>query len=206
MNDFVERLRRERATAILRTPLESAAAPAMEAAIRGGFTIIEFTLTIPKALDLVERFSKRPELVVGVGTVLTVEDVRQAVKAGARFVVSPVVDDAVIQAAADLGVASIPGACTPTEMLRAHRAGAPLVKLFPGVPDAPTFIRQLLGPLPFLKVVPTAGVDATNATAMLDAGAWAVGFVSSLFPPELVAKSDWNGIETRARALRRAVD
>jgi Entner-Doudoroff aldolase len=202
--DFVARLGRERCSAILRTPIASAAAPAMEAAVRGGFRIVEFTLTIPEAFDRITEFSKR-DLVVGAGTVLTVDDARKAVESGAQFLVSPVVDEAVIRAAADLGVAMLPGAFTPTEMLRAHRAGAPLVKLFPAPHDPPAWLRQVLGPLPFLKIVPTAGVDESNAKAQLSAGAFAVGFVSSLFPAELLAKGDWTGIEERARRLRAAI-
>ncbi len=203
-DDFVARLRRERASAILRTPIESAAAPAMDAAIRGGFTIVEFTLTIPKALERIAEFAKR-DVIVGAGTVMSVDQARDAVKAGARFLVSPVVDEAVIKAAADLGVAMLPGAYTPTEMLRAHRAGAPLVKLFPAPHDGPTFLRQVLGPMPFLRIVPTAGVDASNAQAMLEAGAWAVGFVSSLFDGGELKRGDWAAVEGRARVLRAAV-
>ena len=118
---FVERLGRERASAILRTDNQEKAALAMEAAIRGGFTILEFTLTIPGAYELVQDFSRREGMVVGTGTVMDAEGVRKSVDAGARFVVSPVVDEVVIEAAADLGVASMPGTHTPTEMLRAHR-------------------------------------------------------------------------------------
>ncbi len=201
MASFIAQLRTERATAILRTQAEAAAAPAMEAAIRGGFKIVEFTLTIPRAFDRIAEFSKKPGIVVGAGTVLNVEDAKTAVKAGAKYLVSPIVDEAVIAAANELDVPILPGAYTPAEMMKAHRAGAPLVKLFPAPPDPPTFIRQVLGPLPFLKIVPTAGVDESNAKAQLDAGAWAVGFVTSLFAPDDVNGSRWDRIEARARRL-----
>jgi 2-dehydro-3-deoxyphosphogluconate aldolase/(4S)-4-hydroxy-2-oxoglutarate aldolase len=194
---FVARLRQERASAILRTSDPERARTAMEAAIRAGFRVVEFTLTIPNAFDLIREFSKRPDLVVGAGTVLTPEQARESVRAGAQFLVSPVTDEPVIQAARELGVASIPGAFTPTEMLRAHRAGAPLVKLFPAPGTGPTYVRQIRGPLPELKIVPTAGVDGTNAAAYLEAGAWAVGFVTSLF--------DAPDVEARARELRAAI-
>lgn len=203
--EFVLDLRKERATAILRTSDAGVARRAMDAAILGGFRIVEFTLTIPGANGLIEEFSKRPNVVVGAGTVLTAAQAKDAVRAGARFLVSPVTDEAVIAAARELGVASIPGAFTPTEMLRADRAGAPLVKLFPQPADAPTYIRQILGPLPHLKIVPTAGVDAGNAAAILQAGAWGVGFVSSLFPPDELAAGRVDGIEERARRLRSVV-
>jgi 2-dehydro-3-deoxyphosphogluconate aldolase/(4S)-4-hydroxy-2-oxoglutarate aldolase len=123
----------------------------------------------------------------------------------ARFLVSPVVDEAVIEAAAELGVASIPGCATPTEMLRAHRAGAPLVKLFPSPGNVTAWVRAVLGPLPALKIVPTNGVDATNAREVLAAGAHAVGFVGPLFDAAEVAAGRYDRVEERARALLAAV-
>lgn len=197
--EFVSVLRKNRGSAILRTNNADVARKAMEAAVRGGFRAIEFTLTIPNALDLIREFAKRPELVVGAGTVLSVEQAKDAVRAGARFIVSPITDETVIKAAADLRVASIPGAFTPTEMLSAHRAGAPLVKLFPAPGNGPTFVRQTLGPLPFLKIVPTAGVDASNAAAYIEAGAWAVGFTTSLFAPQDLSSGRFDSVEERAR-------
>jgi Entner-Doudoroff aldolase len=200
---FVDLLRKERGTAILRTPDFDAAGPAMRAAIRGGFRIVEFTLSIPRAMDLIQEFAEL-DLIVGAGTVLTADQAREAVARGAKFLVSPVVDEAVIEAAAKLGVASIPGTYTPTEMLRAHRAGAPLVKLFPQA--SPAYVRQVLGPLPDLKIVPTAGVDASNAAEYLKAGAWAVGFVSSLFRPDDLAARSFDSVESRARSLLASLD
>jgi len=204
-DQFVARLRQERASAILRTHDLEIARKAMEAAVRGGFRAIEFTLTIPHAMELISEFSRRPDLVVGAGTVLTVEQVREAVRAGARFLVSPVTDEAVIAAASALGVASIPGTFTPTEMVRAHAAGATLIKLFPAPGIGPHYVRQVLGPLPHLKIIPTAGVDAANAAAYLEAGAWAVGFVASLFAPDDLAAGRFDKVEERARQLRAAV-
>jgi Entner-Doudoroff aldolase len=203
--DFVNRLREARASAILRTPIAGAARPAMEAAIRAGFRVIEFTLTTPGALELISEFSRRPDLVVGAGTVLTGQDARAAVAAGARFLVSPVTDPAIIALAGSLGVAAIPGTFTPTEMLEAHRAGAPLQKLFPAPASGPDHVRACLGPMPFLRIVPTSGVDPSNAAAFLDAGAWAVGFVACLFAGEDLAAGRFDRTEARARACLDAV-
>ena len=198
---FVAHLGALKATAILRTDLESAVAPAMEAAVRGGFRIVEFTLTTPGALKCIEEFSQREGLVVGAGTVLTIEDARVAVERGARFLVSPVTDRAVIQEAAHLGVSMMPGCHTPTEMLEAHRAGAPLQKLFPGPGLGAAYVRAILGPLSFLRIVPTSGVDETNAAAYLDAGAHAIGFVNPLFDPEDLRAGRFDRIEERARRI-----
>ncbi len=200
-SDFVDLLGRERASAILRTDDRDAAAAAMEAAVAGGFRVVEFTLTIPGVYGLIERFAAEPGLVVGAGTVLDVEQARRAVGAGARFLVSPVTDEAVIAAAGGLGVAAMPGAATPTEMLRAHRAGAPLVKLFPAPAGGPVWLRSALAPLPFLKVVPTNGVDAENVGAWLAAGAWAAGFTAPLFDPADMAARRWDRIAERARTI-----
>lgn len=202
---FVSLLGEVRASAILRCPSRKAAASAMEAAVRGGFRIVEFTLTIPGALDLVEEFSSRPDLIVGAGTVLTPDEARSAVKRGARFLVSPVMDKEVIAAGLSSGVAFIPGCHTPTEMLAAHRAGAPLQKLFPAPGIGPAYVRACLGPLPFLRIVPTHGVDAANARAWLDAGAFAVGFTHALFDADDLKAGRFDRIEERARALLAAV-
>src|SRR5262245_24386163 len=100
---------RRRVSAIIRTDDEQLARLAMRAAVAGGFRVVEFTLTTPGALRLVSEFSKDPELLVGAGTVLTVEQAREAVKAGARFLVSPITDAEIVREAAHLGVASMPG-------------------------------------------------------------------------------------------------
>jgi len=202
---FVARLGEARASAILRCPSQEDAASAMEAAVRGGFRIVEFTLTIPGALDLVEAFSRREDLIVGAGTVLTADEARAAVGRGAQFLVSPVMDPGVIGAGLAAGVAFIPGCHTPTEMLAAHRAGAPLQKLFPAPGIGPAYVRACLGPLPFLRIVPTHGVDAANARAWLDAGAHAVGFTQSLFDAADIQAGRFDRIEERARALLAAV-
>ena len=201
----MERLGRVRATAILRTSLADAAAPAMEAAIRGGFRIVEFTLSVPNAVERIAEFSRRDELVVGAGTVLTREEARDAVRAGARFLVSPIVDEAIIEEARSLGVAMLPGCHTPTEMMRAHRAGAAVLKLFPAPASGPDYVRACLGPMPFLKIVPTSGVDASNTAAWLAAGCYAVGFVGSLLDAAALAQERFDVIEERARRCIAAV-
>jgi Entner-Doudoroff aldolase len=174
----------------------------MEAAVRGGFRIIEFTLTVPGAIELIQEFSKRTELAVGAGTVLTVEEARKSVEAGASFLVSPVVDEAVIREANELGVVAMPGTSTPTEMLFAHRAGAQLQKVFPAPAGGPAFISSVLAPLPFLKLVPTNGIDETNAADYLNAGAFGVGFVKALFTQEDLRDERYDRIEEKARKLK----
>lgn len=203
--EFVNLLSKEKASAIIRTSNQKTAASAMEAAVRGGFRIIEFTLTVPGALELIADFSKRQGLVVGAGTVLTVEDARKSVDAGASFLVSPVCDEVVIKEATNLDVASMPGTSTPTEMLQAHRAGAQLQKLFPAPAGGPAFVSSVLAPLPFLKIVPTNGIDESNAADYLKAGAFAVGFVKALFDPDDLRNERYDRIEQLAKKMKAAV-
>ena len=200
-DDFVELVGKTRASAILRCDSQELAARAMEAAMRGGFRVLEFTMTVPGVLDLIRDFSRRDGVVVGAGTVLTPDEAEQVVDAGGRFLVSPVTDVDVIRKAGELGVAMMPGTHTPTEMLIAHRAGAQLMKLFPAPGIGPAFVRSVLGPLPFLKIVPTNGVDEANCTEWLDAGVWAMGFVAPLFAASDLAGKRFDAIEERARRI-----
>lgn len=204
-HDTLARIARERCSAILRTDLSDAVAPAMQAAVDGGFRVVEITLTTPDALEHVAALAGDDRLLVGAGTVLDVEQADAARRAGARFLVSPVCDPEVIRWAGEHEMVVIPGCFTPTEMLTAHRAGAPMVKLFPGPGDGPAYLRACLGPLPFLRIFPTGGVTLTNAAAHLDAGAFGVGFVGSLFDPADVAAQRFERIRERAQAMVTAV-
>jgi 2-dehydro-3-deoxyphosphogluconate aldolase/(4S)-4-hydroxy-2-oxoglutarate aldolase len=199
--DTVREIGRRRVSAILRTADREIARRAMQAAVTGGFRMVEFTLTIPGALDLVGEFARDEDLLVGAGTVLTPDQARAAVKAGARFLVSPVVDPAVIRTAVELDVPCVPGAFTPTEMMAATAAGADIVKLFPAPADVAAFVSQVRGPFPELRIYPTAGVTPENFEAVLAAGAFGVGFVTSLFSPADLAAGRFEAIEWRAAEI-----
>ncbi len=205
MRDVLAAIERERCSAILRTPYAEAAGPAMRAAVEGGFRVVEFTLSTPGALERIHEFAAEDGLVVGAGTVLDVEGARAAREAGARFLVAPNTDPAVIGYAQEHGLVSIPGAATPTEMLAAHRAGSTFVKVFPAPAGGPDFVRAVLGPLPFLKLFPTSGVTRENAAAFLAAGAAGVGFVNCLFEPDDLAAGRFDAVCERARAMVAAV-
>ncbi|HEY3243348.1 MAG TPA: bifunctional 4-hydroxy-2-oxoglutarate aldolase/2-dehydro-3-deoxy-phosphogluconate aldolase [Phycisphaerae bacterium] len=198
---IVEEIQRRRISAIIRSDDENVAADAMRAAIGGGFRMVEFTLTTPGALRLIGEFARDPQLLVGAGTVLTVDQARRAIAAGARFVVSPICDPQIIAAAHELGAVSIPGTFTPTEMMHAHRLGADFVKLFPAPANVADYVRAVLGPLPQLRIFPTAGVTLDSFVEVLRAGAAGVGFVRSLFDPEDLARRDFKSIERRAAQI-----
>ena len=193
--------------AVVRLPEYGAAVEVMRALNAGGIAVLEFTLTGQGALDAIRRcrVESGPGVSVGAGTVLTGAEARDVIAAGAQFVVTPVVAPDVIEACQAAGVPCICGAQTATEALTAHTHGSEFVKVFPARLGGPTFIRDLLGPLPFLKIVPTGGIEASNARAYLDAGAVAVGSGSSLIPKAAVAAGDWAEITARARALVAAV-
>ena len=199
--DTLRAFKQHRVSAIIRTQDQQLANDAMRAAVDGGFRLVEFTLTTPGAFDLITDFAKENDLVVGAGTVMSIELARQAVSAGARFLVSPVVDEAVIAEAAGLGVLVIPGAATPTEMETAHRLGADLIKVFPAPAGGIGFIEAIRGPLPHLKLFPTAGVTPDNVVDYFRAGCYGAGFVRSLFEPMDLAQRNLRAIRQRAERI-----
>ena len=203
--DTIARLEAARVSAILRTDNTERAREAMRAAVDGGFRVVEFTLTIPGAWELVEEFAADERLCVGVGTVLEPEQLEIARRAGARFVVSPVCDPAIIGAARELDLATIPGTFTATEMWTAHRAGADFVKLFPAAGDVVDYVTALRGPLPMLRIFPTSGVTLENFPAVLRAGAAGVGFVRPLFVPDDLANDRFDAIRNRAERIHTAL-
>jgi Entner-Doudoroff aldolase len=189
-------------SAIVRTDDQSVAEQAMAAAVEGGFRVIEFTLNTPGALELITQFRSMDEsLLVGAGTVMTPQAAKEAVNAGAQFIVSPVCDPAVIREAGEMGVVSIPGTQTPTEMQRAHETGADFVKLFPAPPNVAEYIRYVLGPQPHLKIFPTSGVNLDNMVEVLEAGAAGVGFVGPLFDPQSMLNRNFDDIRERAEKI-----
>lgn len=205
MQDALDFLGRARCSAILRTTHAAAVQPAMQAAVGGGFRVVEFTLTTPGALEAIARFRENPDLLVGAGTVLDREQAREAMSAGAQFLVSPVVDPDLIRWSVEHDVLIVPGTFTPTEMRTAHEAGAQVVKLFPGPANGPEYVRACLGPMPFLRILPTSGVSEENVRDYLGAGAFAVGFVGCLFHPEDLTQGNYLGVRERAQRMVKLV-
>ena len=188
-------------SAIIRTDNQKVAEHAMQAAVDGGFRVVEFTLTTPGSLNLITQFRENDDLIVGAGTVMSPTIVQEAVEAGAQFLVSPVCNVDVIKEAEKLDVVSIPGTFTATEMETAHRAGADFVKLFPAPANVAEYIRFILAPLPYLKIFPTSGVNLDNMLDVLQAGAAGTGFVRPLFDPEMIRNKNYDGIRQRAEAI-----
>jgi 2-dehydro-3-deoxyphosphogluconate aldolase/(4S)-4-hydroxy-2-oxoglutarate aldolase len=168
----------------------------------GGVRLLEITLNSPGALDLIRCVSKTmgDRLVVGAGTVVTPAEAEMAIDAGARFILSPSLDPETIQVTKALGAVSVPGAFTATEILTAWRSGADIVKVFPASVGA-SYLRDIRGPLPQIRLMPTGGVNLGNIREFRAAGAVAYGIGSALVPA---------GQETTTEALdalrQRAVD
>jgi 2-dehydro-3-deoxyphosphogluconate aldolase / (4S)-4-hydroxy-2-oxoglutarate aldolase len=176
-----ERIRRERLVAILRRVDDVDAQVAALAAV--GVGVVEITLDSEDALGAIERARARGDVTVIAGTVRRADEVDAVVTAGAEAIVSPGFVAAVVERARELGVASIPGALTPTEIEAAWAAGAALVKLFPAGLGGARYVRDVLAALAEVPLLVTGGVDGSNARSFLDAGAVAVGVGSALADP-----------------------
>lgn len=193
-------LRPREPIAIVRLDDLSRATDIGRALLEGGVRALEFTLTNSRAVDAVGRVRDAlgDRALVGAGTVLDAQSARECVSAGAGFLVTPVVRQAVIGVGNEGGVPVLCGAYSPTEILDAHEAGADLVKVFPARSPGPAYVKDLLAPLPYLRLVPTGGVNLDNCAAFLEAGAHTVAVGGSLVDGELVARRDWEGLSALA--------
>jgi 2-dehydro-3-deoxyphosphogluconate aldolase/(4S)-4-hydroxy-2-oxoglutarate aldolase len=203
----MERILATKIVAIIRLEEYSKAVEVAHALVAGGISALEFTLTGRGAVEAVTaaRASLGSAACVGIGSVLRPDQAVAAIEAGAEFVVTPALRPQVIAACVNRDVLVLSGGLTPTELLEAHEAGSRLVKLFPARQGGPTYMKDVLAPMPFLKLVPTGGVGPENARAYLDAGAAAVGIGGNLVPAAAVAAGDFARITDAARACVAAV-
>jgi len=194
--------------AVVRLDDLSKAVPLTEALVAGGVRAVEFTFTNPTAGEAIAAACAvlGPRALIGAGSVLDAETARVAILAGATFVVTPTVSASTIELCNRYGVATTIGALTPTEILTAWQAGATYVKVFPANLGGPRYLRDVLGPLPQLKLIPTGGVDVDNAGEFIRAGAVAGALGSNLVDAHSVATDDWATITARAQAIVDAVD
>jgi 2-dehydro-3-deoxyphosphogluconate aldolase/(4S)-4-hydroxy-2-oxoglutarate aldolase len=174
--------------------------------VRGGVRALEITLNDPEerafeTLRVAARHATGTDLDIGAGTVLTIDAAERAIDGGATFLVSPHTDEALVEWAAERGIACLPGAFSPTEILAAWRSGAAAVKLFPASVAGPAFVRELRGPFPQIPLLPSGGVTAETAPDFIRAGAIAVGLGSWL-----IGDGDLQGIVDRSETVVRAVE
>ena len=193
--------------AVVRLKDAAAGRAVADALALGGVTAIEITMTVPNAVALIEELSAwaPPNILVGAGTVLDAESARQVMAAGARFVVSPVFRQELLDVCHDADVPAMPGCFSPTEILTAWEAGADIVKVFPATALGPAFVKDVRGPLPHVRLMPTGGVTRDNAGEWIRAGAVAIGVGTALVDPVLVAQGRFEGITANARSFVDAV-
>jgi 2-dehydro-3-deoxyphosphogluconate aldolase/(4S)-4-hydroxy-2-oxoglutarate aldolase len=173
----------------------------------GGVDIIEFTMTTPGALEIIEETAREmgDRVILGAGTVLDTETARAAILAGARFIVAPCLSIPVIELAHRYDAVVMPGVLTPTEMLTAWEAGADILKLFPATSVGPQYIKDVLAPLPQLRIVPTGGVSLENAGAFVKAGAVGIAVGSNLVDRKMVHEGRWADLTSLAQRFSQAV-
>jgi 2-dehydro-3-deoxyphosphogluconate aldolase / (4S)-4-hydroxy-2-oxoglutarate aldolase len=170
-----------------------------------GIRTLEVTLTTAGALDAIRQIAGDASATVGAGTVLSADDARRSIDAGAEYLVTPAIVPEVIEAAQAHGVPVLVGALSPTEVLTAHRLGAAAVKIFPARAVGPAYLRDLAGPLPDVALVPSGGVDPANAATFLEAGALAVSVGGSTLRASAVEGGDHGVIESSLRNLVAAI-
>lgn len=180
--DLLQQIKENGIVAVIRGANPENILPIAKALYAGGVKTLEITVETPKVLTLIEEVTSKlgDDVIVGAGTVLDSETARAAIMAGAKFIFSPIIDEETIKLTKRYGVISIPGALTPTEILRAYESGADIIKVFPANAFGPGYLKAIHGPLPQIPLMPTGGIDLDNVGEYMKAGAVAVGVGSTL--------------------------
>jgi 2-dehydro-3-deoxyphosphogluconate aldolase/(4S)-4-hydroxy-2-oxoglutarate aldolase len=200
--EVVKRLKEIGVVAVIRADNPSDLIEVGRALYAGGVNHIEITMTIPAALGVIEKAVSALEdlgVCIGAGTVLDGETARQAIMAGAAYIVSPVFRPAVVAVCKRYSIAVMPGAMTPSEVLEAWEAGADVVKIFPAGVGGPQFFKDLKGPFPHIEIMPTGAVNRESAPQFIKAGACAVGVGGELVGKLLIVARDYATITQNAR-------
>lgn len=182
--------------------------PGIISALRqGGINALEITMTTPGALEIIKNFAAQTgkDFLIGAGSVLDAETARLAILNGAQFIVGPIFNPEVVRMCHRYDKPAIPGAFTPTEILTAWEQGADLVKVFPTTALRPSYIKDILGPLPQVKLLPTGGVTLENAAEFIRSGACCLGVGTALLNKKMIAADDWQALAKHAEAFRSAV-
>ena len=193
---------------IIRVSSAKEAVNVADAIKAGGCSLIEITMSVPGALDIIKDLTHKykDEIIMGAGTVLDPETGRAALLAGAQFIVTPTLNVDLIQLAHRYSTVIVPGAATPTEILAAWNAGADMVKIFPAAQlGGPEYLKALRGPLPQILLVPTGGVNLQNAGAFIKAGATALGVGGELVDKKAVKENKFDVITQNTRAFLKAI-
>ena len=188
---------------ILRGVEEDIITPLIETVVSSGLKTIEITLNTPNAAQLIKQAVKTAQgrLVVGAGTVLTKDDTRKALDAGASFIVSPVVEEEVINCCKKSNIPVFPGALTPQEIYNAWGAGATMVKVFPAKFFGPTYFKEIKGPFKDIELLACGGVNPDNIKLFFSSGASAIAFGTSIFKKEWLTKEGLKDVGASIKTL-----
>lgn len=198
--EILEKVKELGLLAVIRGPSADLTVQMVDALVEGGVKGIEITYSTPDAEGVVRRLALKygESILLGMGTLTKAEQAASAKAAGAMFLVSPVCEDELVKAMVASGLLTMAGALTPTEVLKAYTMGVDVVKIFPGSLGGPAYIKALKGPFPYIPMMPTGGVNATNAADWFAAGVVAVGAGSELCPPQLAKEGKFAEISQRA--------
>ena len=199
-NKVLEEIENVGIVAVVRVDSSDGLLKVVEALEQGGVTAIEVTMTTPNAIDVIDKVVKEysGQVIVGVGTVLDAETARAAILAGAEFVVGPTLNPQVIAMAKRYSKVVVPAGFTPTEILHAWELGADIVKVFPTSSVGPAYIKDIKGPLPQIKLLPTGGVNLDNAGVFIKAGASALAVGGNLVSKKAIAEGNYGIIRDNA--------
>lgn len=202
-DDWLNLVRRERAIAVIRAEDLQVGRKMAQAVAAGGMKLIEIAANSDRPWQLIELLRQElPLCSIGTGTILSLDDLRNAIAAGAEYAFMPHVDLSQIAAAIAVELPIVPGALSPTEILTAWQAGVTAVKIFPvQAVGGARYLQVLQGPIGHIPLIPTGGVTDTTAPDFIAAGAVAVGLAGSLFPQAEVLRKDWQSIRNRASKL-----
>ena len=206
--ETIERIRETGIVPVVRTASVDEALRVVEAIVLGGIDVLEITMTIPNPLRAIEEVCARygERAIVGAGSVLDAETARACISAGARFVVSPVLNVGVVELCRRYSVPVLPGGLTPTEVLTAWVAGADMVKVFPcDAVGGASYLKSLKAPLPHIELIPTGGITLATAADFIRAGALALGVGSDLVDLKAIRADQPEKISDAARAYVAAV-
>jgi 2-dehydro-3-deoxyphosphogluconate aldolase/(4S)-4-hydroxy-2-oxoglutarate aldolase len=205
--ESVETIRSRAVIAVVRLDDAAPMKLVVDALAAADVGVFEVTMTMPDALDALKALAatRGERFLVGAGSVLDAETARLAILAGACFIVAPTFTASVVEMCHRYDVVAVPGAYTPTEILTAWQAGADLVKVFPASALGPGYLKDVKGPLPQVRLVPTGGITVENAGAFIEAGAIAVGVGGELVARDAVERGDFARLTDYARRLTTAV-
>jgi 2-dehydro-3-deoxyphosphogluconate aldolase / (4S)-4-hydroxy-2-oxoglutarate aldolase len=200
--EVLKRIRETGLIPVVRAESADLAMQAVAALKAGGLDVLEVTMTVPGAIEVIQRLAREygDEALIGAGTVLDPETALACTKAGAQFIVSPALNEETIAFCREQDVAIFPGALTPTEVVRAWKAGADAVKVFPaGAVGGASYLKALKAPLPQIELIPTGGVSLKTAADFIKAGAMALGVGADLVDPTALREGNTALITERAR-------